>query len=100
MGLLEYELADPKMQTSHWWQRSATPIKSGNPFKQDFEVISPLFVRSEVRDSTLAASETPRAKSTNPFRNETTDIMTYSQCFLSYIFHSFVYILVLYYKGF
>ena len=27
------------------------------------------------------------------------DIMTYSQ-FLSYIFHSFVYILVLYYKGF
>ena len=61
------------METSHWWQRSATPSKSENPFKPDLEALSPFFVQSEIGDSTLAASETPRAKSANPFRSENDD---------------------------
>ena len=61
------------METSHWWQRWATPSKSANPFEPDLEALSPFFVRSEIGDSTLAASETPRAKSANPFRSENDD---------------------------
>lgn len=68
------------MASSHWWQRWSTPIKPGNPFKQDLEDLSPFFVRSEVGESSeITAMETPRAKSnttprssksSNPFRSD------------------------------
>ena len=67
------------MASSHWWQRWATPIKPGNPFKQDLEDLSPFFVRSEVGESSESSATetpcaksntTPRAKSSNPFRSD------------------------------
>ena len=56
------------MDSSHWWQRWSTPIKSDNPFKPELEQLSPLFLRSEVGENILA--ETPRAATTNPFRSD------------------------------
>ena len=85
------------MDSSHWWQRWSTPIRSENPFKPDLEALSPFFVRSEVGDSTLPATETPRASTSkspevgdstlpatetprastaNPFRRNDADLLT------------------------
>lgn len=64
------------MDSSHWWQRWDTPIRSENPFKTDLEALSPFFVRSEVGDSTLPATETPRASTANPFRRNDDDLLT------------------------
>lgn len=58
------------MESSHWWQRWDTSPKSGNPFKEDSESISPFLVRSEVGDSTWPKTAKPRAKSANPFCND------------------------------
>ena len=57
------------MQSSHWWQQWDTPISPKNPFRSELEALGSFFVRSEVGDSTLAASDTPRAKPANPFRS-------------------------------
>ena len=57
------------MQSSHWWQRWGTPISPKNPFRSELEALGSFFVRSEVGDSTLPASDTPRAKPANPFRS-------------------------------
>lgn len=64
------------MDLSHWRQRWSTPIRSENPFKTDLEALSPFFVRSEVGDSTLPATETPRASTANPFRRNDADLLT------------------------
>ena len=66
---------DPEMEPLHWWQRWLTPAKSANPFKEDSEQVSPFIVRSEVGDSTLSKTETPRATSANPFPKEIDDCM-------------------------
>jgi len=57
------------MQSSHWWQQWDTPISPKNPFRSELEALGSFFVRSEVGDSMLAASDTPRAKPANPFRS-------------------------------
>ena len=57
------------MQPSHWWQRWDTPVSPKNPFRSELEALGSFFARSEVSDSTLAASDTPRAKPVNPFQS-------------------------------
>ena len=58
---------EPGIEPFHWWQQWDTPAKSANLFKENAEPVRPFFVRSEVGDSILPKSETPRVTSATTF---------------------------------